>query len=126
MKHMQIRKTIVLLAVVSVLALGAAGCNCSKDLKACQEQNQALAQQIAELEYQLQLADQAAAQASAATPAAPAAAQATYQVIAGDTLWRIAEKLLGDGKRYKEILALNPQLNQNAMTVGTTLKIPAQ
>ncbi len=125
MKHMKITKTAVLLATASLLTLGTIGCNCSNDLKACQQQNEALAQQVSELEYQLQLADQAAVQAPVA--AAPTFTEATYLVVQGDTLWSIAAKQLGDGKRYKEILALNPQLTQNTpLTIGTKLKIPAQ
>src|SRR5690606_11147274 len=37
----------------------------------------------------------------------PAAATVDYIVKRGDSLWRIAERLLGDGTRYPEIAALN-------------------
>ncbi len=44
----------------------------------------------------------------------------------GDTLWALSATLLGDGNRWREILALNPSLgNRSALTVGTTLRIPA-
>ena len=107
-------------ALAVLLTAALSGCGESKDLTACRQDNEMLTQQVAELEYQLSLADQAAAQA----PAMPQAA-ATYQVVKGDTLWSIAQKQLGSGQRYKEILALNPQITQGtALTIGTTLKLP--
>jgi len=44
-----------------------------------------------------------------ATPACPPAAgdRRTYTVEDGDSLWRIAERQLGDGQRWREIYALN-------------------
>ena len=43
----------------------------------------------------------------------------------GDTLWALAATMLGDGNRWREILALNPSLgNRSTLTVGTTLRIP--
>ncbi|XVU24215.1 LysM peptidoglycan-binding domain-containing protein [Actinoplanes sp. CA-054009] len=57
----------------------------------------------------------AAARTTAITPVADltSAAPATrmvYQVKRGDWLWFIAERYLGDAKRYPEIAALNPDL----------------
>jgi nucleoid-associated protein YgaU len=43
----------------------------------------------------------------------------TYTVRKGDSLWRIAERTLGDGARYKQIAALNygrPQADGRALT----------
>jgi nucleoid-associated protein YgaU len=34
----------------------------------------------------------------------------TYRVKSGESLWTIAEKQLGDGKRYREIISLNAQV----------------
>ncbi len=47
-----------------------------------------------------------------------------YTIQKGDTLWSIAKRLLGDGKRHKEILALNPGLEAKKLPVGKTIKIP--
>jgi nucleoid-associated protein YgaU len=51
-----------------------------------------------------------------------------YVVQQGDHLWEIAEKCLGDGKRYKEIAALNrPQIpDPDHVPAGIRLKIPVQ
>ena len=127
MKQKQFRrKTSIVLTVVCVLALGTAGCTWSKNLKACQEQNQALTQHIMELEYQLAEADKAAAaQTVLASQTQMVAENATYLVAEGDSLWSIASKQLGSGKRYKEILALNPQITKDTiLAIGTTLKLP--
>ena len=68
--------------------------------------------------------DQAPASAAESAPAvataeqAPAAAQ-TYTVMAGDSLWAIAEQHLGDGQRYQEIVELNRDRPQpGGYTVG--------
>ena len=42
---------------------------------------------------------------------------------AGDTLWKIAEQFLGEGKRYPEIVQLN-NLSSDDITPGMRLKIP--
>ena len=46
----------------------------------------------------------------------------TYQVKAGDTISHIAEKF---GVSLDDLLAANPEVSSNAMSVGTTLKIPS-
>lgn len=84
-----------------------------------------MAQQIADLEYQLTLADQTAAQTAPQTYVSTG--ESTYLVVAGDTLWSIARKQLGDGKRFNEILALNPQITKDTpLVIGSTLKMPAR
>lgn len=47
----------------------------------------------------------------------------TYTVQAGDTLWGIATRLLGNGNRYTEIKALNG-LTSDTIRAGQKLKIP--
>ncbi len=51
-----------------------------------------------------------------------------YVVQEGDSLWRIADKQLGEGSRYAEIAKLNAgSLNdEDDLVVGMHLKIPVQ
>jgi LysM repeat protein len=46
----------------------------------------------------------------------------TYQVKSGDTMSHIAEKFV---VKLDDLLAANPDVSSNAMSVGTTLKIPS-
>jgi nucleoid-associated protein YgaU len=56
---------------------------------------------------------------------APSGARATWKVGPGESLWRIAERTLGNGKRWREIAALNPKVDPNKLVVGTLLAVPA-
>lgn len=50
----------------------------------------------------------------------------TYNVQTGDTLGKIAAKFLGDATRFKEILAVNPQItNPNLIKVGQQITLPS-
>ncbi len=62
-------------------------------------------------------------EADPAAPPAPAAPR-THKVRKGDTLWALATSYLGDGQRWRDIVALNPGLKPTAIPVGTTLLIP--
>ncbi len=50
----------------------------------------------------------------------------TYKLVAGDSLWKIAQKQLGDGSRYKELQKLNgikdSELRQ--LPIGLVVKLP--
>ncbi len=48
----------------------------------------------------------------------------TYVVQRGDTLQRIARKLYGDAKRWRDIAAVNPGLKKGRLTPGALLTIP--
>jgi nucleoid-associated protein YgaU len=111
------RKTGVVAALVGV-AVCMTGCDCAKKLEASEQQNQMLTQQVAELEAQLE---------QAAAPAATEPGRPVYLVVEGDSLWSIAEKQLGSGARYKEILALNPGITRDQpLPIGTELILPAK
>jgi LysM repeat protein len=63
------------------------------------------------------------------TEAAEAEAEAieaakTYTVMAGDSLWKIAEAKLGNGNRYMEIAKLNNIKNPSVIFPGTELQMP--
>jgi len=62
------------------------------------------------------------------TPAAqettPAPAPRTYTVVAGDTLWAIAERFYGDGNRYPEIAAASGIPNPDLIQIGQVVTIP--
>lgn len=47
-----------------------------------------------------------------------------YEVRRGDTLWRIAEKQLGSGTRWREIASANGISNPSRLRVGARLSIP--
>lgn len=71
--------------------------------------------------------DAAAQPTTPTSKPAPAASRATYKVETGDTLTRIAKKILGDGKRWREIYELNRDKisSPDVVVVGTELKLPA-
>lgn len=46
-----------------------------------------------------------------------------YEVVAGDNLWRIAERKLGSGTHYTDIRELN-DLTSNAIRIGMKLLLP--
>lgn len=48
----------------------------------------------------------------------------TYIVKSGDTLWGLAQKYLGDGRRYPEIVDYNNLGKYPSITVGMMLRIP--
>lgn len=58
---------------------------------------------------------------------APTAAGKQYTVVAGDSLWKIAEQNLGNGSRYPEIVTANPGKLKDEKTVihpGDVLVLP--
>ena len=59
----------------------------------------------------------------AAKPAATTAT-GTYVVRAGDTLSGIASRLLGDGDRWRELVAANPGLDPKRLLVGKSISVP--
>jgi LysM repeat protein len=62
--------------------------------------------------------------AKAATPAAKAANKRTYTVAKGDSLWRIAEKMYGNGSDFKKIAKANNISNPDLIRPGQELVIP--
>jgi nucleoid-associated protein YgaU len=60
------------------------------------------------------------------TPAATAGTR-EYTVQDGDSLWKIAAGELGNGMRYKDIEALNPELAGNKnLSIGMKIKLPTK
>lgn len=53
-------------------------------------------------------------------------AASTYTLVAGDSLWKIAKKKLGDGSRYQEIQKLNniPDSDLRKLPIGKVIKLP--
>jgi len=62
------------------------------------------------------------------TPARPNEKQQskTYKLVAGDTLWKVAQSQLGNGARWKEIQTLNSisDAELTRLQVGKVLKLP--
>lgn len=50
----------------------------------------------------------------------------TYTMAAGDTLWKVAQKMLGDGSRWREIQQLNgiTDAEVKRLPIGKVLKLP--
>jgi nucleoid-associated protein YgaU len=57
-------------------------------------------------------------------PPAPSPAVNTYTVQKGDTLWSIALRFLGDGKRWREIVEANPGLEPSKLRIGQVIILP--
>lgn len=49
----------------------------------------------------------------------------THTVVAGDTLWALADRYLGSGPRWQEIADLNGVRDPRTLQIGTRLRIPA-
>jgi nucleoid-associated protein YgaU len=50
-----------------------------------------------------------------------------YTIQSGDSFWSIAQKQLGNGSRYMEILKLNPKFSEKSrLVVGSKLMLPAK
>jgi nucleoid-associated protein YgaU len=47
-----------------------------------------------------------------------------YTIQKGDTLFSISKKMLGEGKRWPDIKAMNPGLEESRLPVGKTINIP--
>jgi nucleoid-associated protein YgaU len=50
-----------------------------------------------------------------------------YEVVKGDSLWKIADKFYGDGSKYKQILAENLQVIKDPDLIfpGQKIRIPS-
>ncbi|WP_374718176.1 LysM peptidoglycan-binding domain-containing protein [Neobacillus sp.] len=50
----------------------------------------------------------------------------TYTLVAGDNLWKVAQKFLGDGSKYKQIQTLNgiKDAELKRLPVGKVIKLP--
>lgn len=62
--------------------------------------------------------------APAPAPAPAASSKATYTVVRGDCLWRIAQRYYGDGSKYPRIAQANGIRNPNLIFPGQVLTIP--
>jgi len=61
-------------------------------------------------------------------PQEPAASPALrmYTVMKNDTLWSISKRHLGSGKRWKEIVAINPGLDPAKLMPGQVITLPEE
>lgn len=62
----------------------------------------------------------------AAEPTTDLTTGPTYSVVAGDDLWSISERLLGDGRQWRQLAKANPQLADpvQELVVGAKLFLP--
>lgn len=64
---------------------------------------------------------------AAPAPAADDGQYRTHQVVAGDSLWALAQQYLGDGNRFREIVAANSAVlksENSVLPLGAKLRIP--
>lgn len=81
---------------------------------------------IAEDRVQLQGSASKARSNATKTVTGKSGTSTRYTVKAGDTLQRIAQKKLGDSKRYTEIMKLNNIRDPKSIKVNQVLRIPAK
>ncbi len=62
--------------------------------------------------------------APASPPPPPEPAEQTYTVVSGDTLWAIAERFYGDGRKYPQIAEGSGIANPDLIHPGQVLTIP--
>jgi 5'-nucleotidase len=67
----------------------------------------------------------APAPAAPAEAAAPAPTAGDHVIVRGDTLWDLAVKAYGDGRKWTVIRDANPGVVPKDLLIGSTLKIPA-
>ena len=67
-----------------------------------------------------------AAAASDSKEAKPSKTSQEYVIKEQDTLWKIAEKYLGDGSRYEELAERTKSIDPENLVVGTKIKLPAK
>ena len=75
----------------------------------------------------IQLANEAALQKSKPSRPDERVPPSTYTLQPGDSLWKVAQKMLGDGSRWREIQKLNgiSDAQLKKLPVGMVLKLPA-
>ena len=54
----------------------------------------------------------------------PAPTRQTYVIQRGDTLWGISARHLGAGRRWKEVVAVNPGLDVKRLRIGQQIVLP--
>lgn len=67
------------------------------------------------------------ATATATVSGSPSASLSSrcYRVATGDTAWGLAERYTGSGKRWAELLTLNPRARIERLTAGDAIQLPA-
>ena len=87
---------------------------------------EAEAKKKAALEVPAPQADAKAVETKIANADGSLATTSQFTVSAGQSLWTIAEEILGNGQRFSEIIALNPELKRNPSRIfpGQELKLP--
>ncbi len=88
--------------------------------------DEAAAKQKAALEVPVPDAGAKPAETKMANADGSAMLKSPFTVSAGQSLWTIAQEVLGNGQRFSEIIALNPELKRNPSRIfpGQELKLP--
>jgi proteasome lid subunit RPN8/RPN11/LysM repeat protein len=60
-------------------------------------------------------------------PGSRTTVEVDYQILRGDSLWLIAQRFIGDGEKYRQLLKWNPKVKETGLIPGDTivLRVPA-
>ena len=94
------------------------------DEAAAKAASEAEAKRVAD-EAAAEAASEAEAKRIADEAAAAKAAAEMHVTVAGDSLWKLAIEAYGDGNRWVEIAAANPNVTPEPLPIGVTIRIPS-
>lgn len=126
------RKVVALLAVISAMSIG--GCRRPAMLEWTLDDSEPLSlerEAYGEVDTEVEEIPSTYESEVVATSPPPVMEQQspiqqinTYTIQRGDTLWSIAERTYGDGKRWRDIITANSGLDPTKLRVGQKIYLP--
>ena len=118
-------KQLIPLALVAVLAVALGGCNKDKTTTpTSMDDPMGQPEMVDTSSNQYTTPDYSATATPAPMPTPAPVQNSSYTVQRKDTLWSIAMRFYGDGKRWQEIAQANGISDPSRLPVGATLVIP--